>query len=67
MPNLLLSGFTFAIANMPKPVQLITYLVPGRYFLEVLRGIYLKGVGLEILWVQGIILVRTPVSWWRGP
>jgi ABC-2 type transport system permease protein len=49
VPSLLLSGFVFAIANMPKPLQLITYLIPARYFVALLKGIYLKGVGLEIL------------------
>jgi ABC-2 type transport system permease protein len=47
MPTLMLSGFSFAIANMPEPIQLLTYLVPGRYFITLLRGIYLKGVGLK--------------------
>ena len=49
LPSFLLSGFIFAIVNMPRPIQWITCLVPARYFISVLKGIYLKGVGLEIL------------------
>jgi ABC-2 type transport system permease protein len=49
LPAFLLSGFVFTIANMPRPIQAITYLVPARYFVAILKGIYLKGVGLEIL------------------
>jgi len=49
LPAFLLSGFIFAIANMPRVVQIITYVVPARYFVTILKGIYLKGVGLEIL------------------
>jgi ABC-2 type transport system permease protein len=49
VPSLLLSGFVFAIGNMPKPLQLITYVVPARYFIALLKGVYLKGVGLEVL------------------
>ncbi len=49
LPSFLLSGFMFAIANLPRPIQFVTYLVPARYFVALLKGIYLKGVGLEIL------------------
>jgi len=49
MPSFLLSGFMFLIVNMPRPLQIVTYLVPARYFVVLLKGIYLKGVGLEIL------------------
>jgi len=56
VPALLLSGFVFAIANMPKPLQLITYLIPARYFVALLKGIYLKGVGLEILAGEAALL-----------
>ena len=57
MPTLMLSGFSFAIANMPEPIRILTYLVPGRYFITILRGIYLKGVGLEVLWSSVLFLV----------
>lgn len=56
LPTLLLSGFVFAIENMPTPLQIITYIVPARYFIEILRGIYLKGIGLEILWLDALLL-----------
>jgi ABC-2 type transport system permease protein len=56
LPGFLLSGFAFAISNMPKPIQIITYIVPARYFIKILRGIYLKGVGMRILWVDVLLL-----------
>jgi len=51
-PALLLSGMMFPIANMPEPVQWLTYLNPLRYFLVIVRGIFLKGVGIDVLWPQ---------------
>ncbi len=51
-PAMLLSGFMFPIANMPKIIQLLTYMNPLRYFLVIIRGIFLKGVGISILWSQ---------------
>ena len=56
LPAFLLSGFMFAIANMPLPIQWITYLIPARYFVALLKGIYLKGVGLEVLAGQAALL-----------
>lgn len=52
LPAVLLSGFMFPIANMPKAVQLLTYADPLRYFLVVVRGIFLSGAGAETLWPQ---------------
>lgn len=52
MPMMLLSGFVFPIENMPAGIQPFTYLIPLRYFLVILRSIFLKGVGLETLWPQ---------------
>ena len=49
LPAFLMSGFVFAIENMPPPIQLFTYIVPARYFITMLTGIFLKGVGPEIL------------------
>jgi ABC-2 type transport system permease protein len=57
LPAFLLSGFIFAIVNMPRPIQWITYLVPARYFIGILKGIYLKGVGLEILAADTVLLI----------
>jgi len=51
-PAMLLSGFAFPIESMPEPVQWLTYLNPMRFFLVVIRSIFQKGVGLEILWPQ---------------
>lgn len=51
-PAMLLSGFVFPIENMPKIIQYVTYLIPLRYFLVIVRGIFLKGIGIRILWEQ---------------
>ena len=51
-PAFMLSGFAFPIRNMPQPVQYLTYLDPIRYFIEIVRGIFLKGVGISALWPQ---------------
>ena len=56
MPFFMLSGFVFPIANMPEVVQWLTFLNPLRFFLVILRGIFLKGVGLEVLWPQYLAL-----------
>jgi len=55
-PAMLLSGFAFPIANMPRVVQWITYVDPLRYFLVIIRGVFLKGIGLDILWPQMLAL-----------
>ncbi|PYU89450.1 MAG: ABC transporter permease [Acidobacteria bacterium] len=52
MPAFMLSGFTFPIRNMPVPVQYLTYADPLRYFIEIVRGVFLKGTGSDILWPQ---------------
>jgi ABC-2 type transport system permease protein len=57
MPAFLFSGFIAAIASMPKFFQWYTYLFPARYFMEISRGISLKGVGLERLWPEAVILL----------
>jgi len=50
MPAILLSGFIFPIYSMPEAVQLVTYLNPVRYFIAIIRGVFLKGVGFAVLW-----------------
>jgi len=50
MPAMLLSGFAFPIRNMPAPVQCLTYLNPLRYFMRIVRDLFLKGAGIESLW-----------------
>ena len=57
LPAVLLSGFMFPIANMPEVVQAFTYLNPLRYFLIIIRGIFLKGAGVAILWPQMLALL----------
>jgi ABC-2 type transport system permease protein len=57
LPAFLLSGFMFSISNMPKPLQLVTYLIPARYFISMLKGIYLKGSGLRILAPEAALLI----------
>jgi ABC-2 type transport system permease protein len=55
-PAMLLSGFTFPIANMPEPIQWLTLLNPIRFFLAIVRGIFLQGIGLEFLWQDYVAL-----------
>jgi ABC-2 type transport system permease protein len=55
-PAMLLSGFAFPIENMPVPVQWLTLVNPLRWFLVVIRGIFLKGVGADVLWREIAIL-----------
>ena len=61
LPTLILSGFVFAIENMPLPLQWLTYIVPARYLIVIMRGIYMKGIGLEILWIDALLLVAYAV------
>lgn len=58
-PAVLLSGFMFPIANMPVAIQWLTFLNPLRYFLVIVRGIFLKGVGVAVLWPQMAALAVT--------
>jgi ABC-2 type transport system permease protein len=57
LPSVLLSGFVFPIENMPVVIRAITYFFPGRYFVTAIRGIYLKGVGLSVLWPEAGLLL----------
>ena len=57
LPSILLSGFMFPIENMPRVIQWVTYLIPLRYFLNIVRGIFLKGVGIEVLWGDALMLL----------
>ncbi len=56
LPAFLLSGFMYDIANMPRAIQAITYVVPARYFVALLKGIYLKGIGPSMLWTEALFL-----------
>ncbi len=62
LPTMMLSGFTFPIRNMPEPIQYLTYLNPMRYFMEVVRGVFLKGSGLDVLWPQLLAMAVFGVS-----
>lgn len=64
-PAVLLSGFIFPIANMPPAIQWLTYLNPLRYFLVIIRGIFLKGIGSAVLWPQmaALALLGTATLW----
>lgn len=55
-PFFLLSGFAFPIRNMPEPAQYLTYLNPVRYFIEIVRGLFLKGSSVSVLWPQMVAL-----------
>ena len=61
LPAFLLSGFMFAIENMPPALRAISYFVPARYFLVVTRGIFLKGVGISVLRYQGLLMLAFAV------
>jgi ABC-2 type transport system permease protein len=72
LPAFMLSGFAFPIRNMPLAAQYFTYLNPLRYFMEIVRGIFLKGSGIEILWTQmsalaifGVVMVVFSASRFR--
>jgi len=56
MPAFILSGFAFPLENMPQWLQYVTFISPLRYFLIIIRGVFLKGVGLDILWTQMVAL-----------
>ena len=61
LPGFLLSGFVYSIENMPPVIQAITRIVPARYFVTILKGIFLKGVGLETLWGELVFLAAYAV------
>jgi len=62
LPAFLLSGFIYAIENMPAVIQVVTYIFPARYFVSILKGIFLKGIGVEILWAEvGFLLVYAAI------
>jgi ABC-2 type transport system permease protein len=61
-PAFMLSGFMFPIRNMPVAVQYLSYLNPLRYFMEIVRGVFLKGVGVEVLWPRMLCLLAYGVT-----
>ncbi|MFN0104863.1 MAG: ABC transporter permease [Bryobacteraceae bacterium] len=56
LPAFLLSGFMYSVENMPQAIQIATYVVPARYFIVVLKAVYLKGEGMALLWTQILFL-----------
>jgi ABC-2 type transport system permease protein len=61
LPTMLLSGFIFPLESMPAPLRLISFVVPARWFVDVARGIMLKGIGLAYLWPQTLVLTGMAV------
>jgi ABC-2 type transport system permease protein len=61
LPTVLLSGFIFPVASMPLPLQLISNLIPARWYLVIVRGIMLKGAGLETLWKETLVLIAMTI------
>jgi ABC-2 type transport system permease protein len=57
LPAVLLSGFLYDVASMPPVLRAITFLVPARYYVSVTRGIFLKGVGVDVLWAQAALML----------
>jgi ABC-2 type transport system permease protein len=67
LPGFLLSGFVFAIDTMPKWIQVLSVIVPSRYFVTILKALFLKGVGLEIVWPQIFyLIVFSGIVYWRA-
>ena len=61
LPALLLSGFVYPISSMPLPIRILTHIVPARYFITVIKSIYLKGLGLQVLWWDMFLLTAFSV------
>ena len=62
MPMIFLSGFAFPIENMPDVIQYISYIIPLRYFNDIIRGVILKGIGISELWLEAIALLIIGVT-----
>lgn len=57
LPAFLLSGFIYSLENMPRNIQLVSHIVPARYFVTILKGIFLKGIGIQLLWLEALALL----------
>jgi len=57
IPMIYLSGLIFPIQNMPEPIRVATYAVPLRYYADIIRGVFLRGSGLDVLWRDGVVLL----------
>jgi ABC-2 type transport system permease protein len=62
LPAFLLSGFVYSLHNMPVVIQVISYIVPARYFIEIAKGVFLKGIGLRLLWFNLLLLIAYGVG-----
>jgi ABC-2 type transport system permease protein len=56
LPGFLLSGFIYSISSMPRVIQVITYIIPARYFINIIKGVFLKGTGVKLLWLDFLLL-----------
>jgi ABC-2 type transport system permease protein len=56
LPAFMLSGFVYAIENMPAPIRVVTYIIPARYIVTIMKGVFLKGVGASVLWYELLFL-----------
>jgi ABC-2 type transport system permease protein len=61
LPVILLSGFIFPISSMPKPLQIISHIIPAKWFIIIVKAIMLKGVGLQFIWKETLILLGMTV------
>jgi ABC-2 type transport system permease protein len=67
LPGYILSGFVYSITNMPKAIQVISYIVPARYFVTILNGVFLKGIGIRFLWLEVLMLAAyASLIFWRA-
>ncbi len=57
LPSLLLSNFVFPVSNMPEVLQLVSYVIPATYFIDILNGLYLRNVGIHYLWLPFLVLI----------
>ncbi|HEX7787268.1 MAG TPA: ABC transporter permease, partial [Methylomirabilota bacterium] len=57
VPMLYLSGLIFPIENMPRAIQYVTYAIPLRYYADIIRGVFLRGSGLSVLWPEAVTLL----------
>jgi ABC-2 type transport system permease protein len=62
LPAFLLSGFIYPLANMPWIIQMISVIIPARYFIDITKGIFLKGLGLRLLWFDLLLLILYAVG-----
>jgi ABC-2 type transport system permease protein len=62
LPMIYLSGLIFPIENMPPAVQVITYAIPVRYYAAIIRGVFLRGSGLDVLWPEAVTLAVMGMS-----